>query len=142
MENSKTKKCPFCSAEIVEDAKKCKFCGEWVTDESSSIPKEIRHFNWGAFLLNWIWGIMNKKWITLLILPSNIIPILGPLAMSVWFGIKGNRWAWESKKWESVETFNEAQKFWVRLWLVLFIFGTIILLKVILILAYIGASEA
>ena len=72
MENSETKNCPFCNAEIDAAAKKCKFCGEWVD---------------------------------------------------------GN------------EQFNESQKKWVRLWLVLFIFGTILTLKIFFILAYIGAAE-
>ena len=53
-----TKVCQFCGAEISSDAKKCKFCGEWVTEDANSLPKELRHFNWGAFLLNWIWGII------------------------------------------------------------------------------------
>ena len=87
MEN---KVCPFCNAEIATDAKKCKFCGEWVTEDSNVLPVELRHFNWGAFLLNWIWGIMHKKYITLLYFPACIIPIIGPLIISVWFGFMGN----------------------------------------------------
>lgn len=140
MENSETKNCPFCNAEIDAAAKKCKFCGEWV-DGNSSLPKELRHFNWGAFLLNWIWGVMHKKYITLLVLPASIIPFIGPLALSIWFGFKGNQWAWEAGQWEDFEQFNESQKKWVRLWLVLFIFGTILTLKIFFILAYIGAAE-
>ena len=33
-------------------------------------------FNWGAFLFTWIWGCHYKKWITLLIIPACLIPIL------------------------------------------------------------------
>ena len=36
-----------------------------------------------------------------------IIPVLGPLAVSIWFGFAGNKWAWKSKNWESIEQFNE-----------------------------------
>lgn len=143
MENNstETKSCPFCNAEISSDAKKCKFCGEWVDDNKKNLPKEIRKFNWGAFLLNWIWGVMHKKYITLLILPASIIPFIGPLALSIWFGIKGNQWVWESKEWEGTDKFNEIQQNWVRLWLVLFLFGTILALKIFLLLVYVGSTE-
>ena len=36
-------------------------------------------FNWGAFLLNWIWGIGNKTYITLIIVPISLIPQIGLL---------------------------------------------------------------
>jgi hypothetical protein len=88
--------------------------------------------------MNWIWGIMHKKYITLLYFPACIIPIFGPLLISIWFGNKGNEWAWQSGKWDSIEEFNESQHMWVRLWLVLFIFSTIIGLKIFFVLAYIG----
>src|SRR6202040_3092399 len=32
------------------------------------IPAEIKRWNWGAFLLNWIWGIGNQTYIALLAL--------------------------------------------------------------------------
>ena len=28
-----------------------------------------KRFNWGAFFLTWIWGLGNKVWITLFIIP-------------------------------------------------------------------------
>lgn len=143
MENTttETKKCPYCGGEIDLDAKKCKFCGEWVDENKKNLPKEIRRFNWGAFLLNWIWGVMHKKYITLLILPASIIPFIGPLALAIWFGFKGNEWAWESKEWENVEQFNEVQTNWVRIWLILFILGLIFSIKTFLLLVYIGNTQ-
>lgn len=138
MEN---KICPFCSAEVDINAKKCKFCGEWIETNETSLPPEIRRFNWGAFLLNWIWGIFHKKYITLLYFPACLIPVIGPLAISIWFGFAGNKWAWESKNWDSIESFNENQKLWVRIWLILLIFGLIFAIKTFLILAIIGNAE-
>ena len=91
--------------------------------------------------MNWIWGIMHKKYITLLYFPACIIPILGPLAISIWFGFAGNKWAWESKAWESTQQFNETQKNWIRLWFILLILGIIITAKVFVILSIIGSTE-
>ncbi len=141
MENSGKKLCPFCNAEIDNNAKKCKFCGEWVCQDEDNIPQELKHFNWGAFLMNWIWGIMHKKYITLLYFPACIIPVIGPIAISIWFGLAGNKWAWESKTWESIEQFNESQQNWVRIWIILFILGIIFAIKTIITLVYIGSVE-
>ena len=141
MENSENKQCPFCNAEIDVNAKKCKYCGEWVSSKEDDLPQELKHFNWGAFLMNWIWGIMHKKYITLLYFPACIIPVIGPIAISIWFGLAGNKWAWESKTWESIEQFNESQQNWVRIWIILFILGIIFAIKTIITLVYIGSVE-
>ena len=77
-------------------------------------------FNWGAFLFTWIWGCYYKKWITLLIIPACIIPIL-PLILSIWFGIAGNKWAWQNKRYKSIQDFHNTQKNWA-------IAGTILLI--------------
>ncbi len=129
-----TIKCPYCEGEISSDAKKCMHCGEWI----QTIPQELDKFNWGAFLLNWIWGIMHKKYITLLYFPSLLIPVIGPLAVSIWFGIKGNEWAWMSKTWSSVDDFNESQQNWVRLWFILMIYGFGISFSTFVFLVFLG----
>lgn len=140
--SNQTKKCQFCGAEIDAEAQKCKFCGEWVDKKNEDdLPQELKHFNWGAFLLNWIWGIMHKKYITLLYFPACLIPVVGPLAISIWFGVMGNRWAWNSQKWESPEQFNEVQERWVRLWIVLAIFALIIAVKMFVVLSVVGSAE-
>ncbi len=141
MENFENKLCPFCSAEIPSDAKKCKFCGEWVCQDEENFPQELKRFNWGAFLLNWIWGIMHKKYITLLYFVACIIPVIGPLAISIWFGFAGNKWAWQSKKWDSIESFNESQQNWVKLWFILVVLGLIFAIKIFIILTLIGSAE-
>ena len=52
-----------------------------------------KKFNWGAFLLTWIWGLFNNTYITLIALPIAFIPkfasLLGFL-LAIYFGIKGN----------------------------------------------------
>ena len=77
-----------------------------------------KKFNWGAFMLNWIWGLGNKTFITLIIFPVSLaayIPFVGwliTLGCSIWFGIKGNEWAWQNKRWQSIEHFHSVQKKW------------------------------
>lgn len=76
--------------------------------KAKDIPVEIQgKFNWGAFLLNWIWGIGNKSYQTLWCL----IPFVG----FVWTfvcGFKGNEWAWRNNKYSDIEKFNKVQKNW------------------------------
>lgn len=133
--------CPFCNAEIPANVKKCQHCGEWINRNDENFPEELKRFNWGAFLLNWIWGLWHKKYITLLYFVACIIPVLGPLAISIWFGVAGNRWAWKSKNWESIEQFNEIQRNWVKLWFILVVLGMIFTIKIFIILALIGSSN-
>lgn len=130
--------CPYCGAEIDADAKKCKFCSEWVIKEDDKLPSELKRFNWGAFLLNWIWGLMHRKYITLLYFPACLLPVIGPIAISIWFGIKGNQWAWNSKNWQSIEEFNRTQQDYIFIWLILFLLGLIITIKVVLIFLFIA----
>lgn len=72
-------------------------------------------FNWGAFGLSWFWGLFNKSFITLISIPIFFIPFLGGLinfGLSIWYGIQGNKWAWQNKKWKSIEQFHNHQKKW------------------------------
>jgi hypothetical protein len=71
------------------------------------IPPEIDRWNWGAFLLNWIWGIGNNTFIALLAL----IPFFGFVMMFV-LGAKGSRWAWRNGRWDNIEHFKRVQRRW------------------------------
>ena len=74
-----------------------------------------KKFNWGAFGLTFIWGLFNKTYITLLVIPTLFLGALGLLIqfiLGIWFGIKGNTWAWQNKKWNSIEHFQSVQKKW------------------------------
>ena len=123
------KKCPYCDEEILITAIKCKHCGEWLDgknhsevnkSDGSNLPFEYRKFNWGAFGFTWIWGLYNNSYITFWSFASILlafIPFIGgfaPLGFSIWFGIKGNEWAWNNKKWDSVEHFNAVQINWAK----------------------------
>ncbi|MGA8277402.1 MAG: cytochrome c oxidase assembly factor Coa1 family protein [Rhodanobacteraceae bacterium] len=75
----------------------------------TAVPAELNRWNWGAFLLNWIWGIGNNTPIALLAL----VPFAGIVMLFV-LGVKGNEWAWQNKRWDSVEHFRRAQRAWAK----------------------------
>jgi hypothetical protein len=86
-------------------------------ESNKAVPPEVRGWNWGAFLLTWIWGICNGTFLALL----SLIPGVHFIMMFV-LGAKGNEWAWKNKQWDSVEQFHKAQRRWaiwaVSLWLI------------------------
>ncbi len=81
----------------------------------SPVPPEVKAWNWGAFLLTWIWGIGNNVWISFLAL-LGIVPYIGWIArltMAIILGLRGGEWAWQSKKWDSLEHFKKTQRTWM-----------------------------
>ncbi|WP_298254057.1 cytochrome c oxidase assembly factor Coa1 family protein [Bradyrhizobium sp.] len=89
--------------------------------DSKEVPAEIDRWNWGAFLLNWIWGIGNNTFIALLV----FVPLLG-LVMPFVLGAKGSRWAWRNRHWESIDHFKRVQRAWAK-WAVIIYCGVIVL---------------
>jgi hypothetical protein len=82
----------------------------------TAMPAEIDRWNWGAFLLNWVWGIGNNTFVALL----TLVPFVG-LVMPFVLGVKGSAWAWRNGRWDSVAHFKRVQRLWaiwgVVLWL-------------------------
>ncbi|HTA66553.1 MAG TPA: cytochrome c oxidase assembly factor Coa1 family protein [Xanthomonadaceae bacterium] len=76
---------------------------------NATVPPEIHGWNWGAFLLTWIWGIGNNVLLALL----TLVPIVG-LVMWIVLGVKGSEWAWQQKRWDSVEHFRRVQRAWAK----------------------------
>ncbi|HEY2344831.1 MAG TPA: cytochrome c oxidase assembly factor Coa1 family protein [Xanthomonadaceae bacterium] len=89
--------------------------------DTAVVPPELRGWNWGAFLLTWIWGIGNNVLLALL----TLVPIVG---LVMWFvlGVKGNEWAWRHKRWDSVEHFRRVQRSWAK-WGVIVLLATLVL---------------
>lgn len=75
--------------------------------QKAIVPAEIDRWNWGAFLLNWIWGVGNNTFIALLM----FVPLVN-FIMPFVLGVKGSAWAWRNKEWESVDHFKAVQKKW------------------------------
>ena len=73
----------------------------------ATIPTEIDKWNWGAFFLNWIWGIGNNTPIALLM----FVPLVN-FIVPFFLGAYGNAWAWKNKRWDSVEHFQKVQRRW------------------------------
>jgi len=74
---------------------------------SAVVPEEVKGWSWGGFLLSWIWAVGNSVWIGLIAL----VPYVG-FVMSIILGIKGREWAWQAKRYESVEQFKKTQHKW------------------------------
>jgi hypothetical protein len=86
--------------------------------EPKPIPPEIDRWNWGAFLLSWIWGVGNNTFIALL----TLVPIVGFVMLFV-LGAKGSRWAWRNGRWDSVEHFKRVQRLWAIWGVIIWIGG-------------------
>jgi len=71
------------------------------------IPARLNRWNWGAFLLNWIWGIGNNTWIALLM----FVPFINVVMLFV-LGAKGSRWAWRNNLWRNEDHFRQNQRRW------------------------------
>jgi len=71
------------------------------------VPAEVAGWSWGAFFLNWIWAIGNRTWVGLFA----VVPYVG-FIVAIILGVKGREWAWQNKRWESIEHFNRVQRRW------------------------------
>ncbi len=89
-----------------------------IFDASVTVPKEIQGWNWGAFFLPGFWCIPNRVWIGLLAWTDfSLITVLFTFGMTwpimaVILGVKGNEWAWKSRRWQSVKDFKRHQRMW------------------------------
>ncbi len=71
------------------------------------VPAEIDRWNWGAFLLNWIWGLGNDTYIALLM----FVPVVNVVMMFV-LGARGSAWAWRNRPWRDVAHIRRVQRKW------------------------------
>ena len=89
-------------------------------------PAELRGgWNWGAFWLHWIWGIGNTVWLSFVVFALGLI-------WSIVLGIKGNEWAWQGRRFDSIEHFRQVQRVWMY-WGI-----GVLVLDIVLFIAYIA----
>ncbi|WP_071187380.1 serine/threonine-protein kinase [Trichormus sp. NMC-1] len=81
-------------------------CG--IFNSSEKVPEEILGWNWGAFLMPWLWIWPNYVWLYGLVC---FIPQIGWI-MTIALGAKGNEWAWKSRHWRSIQQFKDHQRGW------------------------------
>ena len=79
-------------------------------------PREVKKWNWGAFMFNIMWGIGNRSYLPLLCL----IPVFNIVWVFV-CGAKGNEWAWKNGEYSSVDEFKKVQDTWNRAGLASFV---------------------
>jgi len=112
---------------------------------------EINKFNWGALYFGWIWGIFNGAFIKTLIpwviiLVASLIPVVNffvpfaAIGVMVYFGLKGNEWAWAGKGWKNPVHFNDVQKKWACAAGIMLVLN--IILTVVCLFAFINSMKA
>lgn len=102
------------------------------------LPDELKGFNWGAFLLTFVWGIKHRAWITLLGIPLLVVQL--PMGLNLilftvlqfYCGFKGNMWAYQQDWWMSVKDFRMTQIRWAAAAICLNIIIPVILLTLTL----------
>ena len=150
--------CSNCNTEVLPHERYCSHCGSLVNVQNQTafhnqfsnqqaytaakpnydvIPPEIKKWNWGAFCFNIFWGIGNHAYLTLLCL----VPFLNIVWIFV-CGASGNKWAWQSGEFKSVEEFLAVQKTWNRAGLVSFIIGLAIFVLYLFMFIIVIASAA
>lgn len=149
-------KCSKCGKEVADDAKFCPSCGEGivveeiVTEEApkkqATIPPPVetappvvsaavedpflKKWNWGAFLLSWIWAFGHglAMW-GVIGLIACFVPAIGSmvaLGIAIYLGIKGNELAWQTGKYLSIEELKEKEKKWTKWAVIIFIISIVL----------------
>jgi hypothetical protein len=108
-------RCRRCAWMLVPEDVFCPHCGREVHGQNTSgmgatstVPKEVKGWSCGAFFLGAAWGVPNKVWSSLF----GLLPI-ACFFMPFLLGARGNEWAWQSRKWESVDHFRRSQRKWM-----------------------------
>lgn len=73
----------------------------------AALPPGVAGWNWGAFLLTFIWGLGNRTYKAFWV----FVPFLNLIWPFV-LGAKGSTWAWQNREWASVEEFKRTQRHW------------------------------
>ncbi len=124
--------CWSCGSPTGPNAEICLKCGVSLSKSrntsglgaAAEVPAQVKGWNWGAFLLTWIWGIGNSAYLAFL--------MFVPLFNIVWWfvlGARGSEWAWKNKHWDSIESFKKTQKKWA-IWGVIIV-GVVVLLEIL-----------
>jgi hypothetical protein len=92
---------------------------------------ELDKWNWGGFLWNWIWAIGHGQVAKGLV--AFIVNLFIPVVAGIYFGLKGNRIAWENGSYASKEELRQRERKWVKAWFVFV--GVVVALVVVVVVA-------
>jgi hypothetical protein len=85
--------------------------GDTANDSGSGpmarLPAELQGMNFGAFFATPLWAIFNQSYLGLLCL----VPAIGWIIPFILL-FKGNEWAWQNRRFESIEQFRSVQRAW------------------------------
>ncbi len=76
--------------------------------KSAVVPAEIKKWNWGAFLLNWIWARHNEVYYPKIFY---FIPVVNIVLVCI-LGARGSEYAWQNRRWDNIKHFQSVQKKW------------------------------
>jgi len=105
----------------------------------------LEKWNWGAFLLSWIWAFGHGLSLWGVIgLVAGFIPGVGglvALGIAIYLGLKGNQLAWETGKYSSIEVLKETEQKWTKWAIILFVVGLVLfVVSMVAIFMLIGIS--
>lgn len=92
------------------------------------VPVEIQGWSWAGFLMSWIWAFAHKASAAAAL--TLLLAFFGPATIigSVICAVKGNEWAWQNRRWESLEQFKNTQRVWMNVGIVIWGLAVVVLL--------------
>lgn len=90
----------------------------------SDIDEYLGKFNPGAFLGSWAWGLANRIYWPLAIIPLSLVPYLGQilsLFLCTYLGLNGNPLGWQRSRGVSFPLWRNRQKTWIFIGAVVFL---------------------
>ncbi len=105
----------------------------------------LEKWNWGAFLLSWIWAFGHGLTLWgVLGLVVGFVPGVGglvALGIAIYLGLKGNQLAWETGKYSSIEVLKETEQKWTKWAIIFFVIGlALFVVSMVAIFMLIGLS--
>ncbi len=104
--------------------------------KGAEVPRQVKGWNWAAFLLTPIWGLFSGVPIAALMFAIYLpffpdwLRFVALLGGSLFLGFRGNELAWRGKKWRSVKHFKSVQRRWLLWSIGLNLAGLVLLLLI------------
>jgi hypothetical protein len=99
--------CPNCLSEGI-----CWSCSRpdipQIQNPTQHIQEELAKWNWGGFGCSSFWAAAMNRWGWFFL---GFIPFVAWF-VEIYLGFNGNKLAWESRRWNSFEQFQETQRIW------------------------------